>query len=251
MDDLLQNLNVSRHDVIERDVYLIRDIAQMFRNMSDESDESKFFIYLGQELETYYNRLHGKLEKVDLLLNKLQSYYMIEPDENSEINNIIKSLKSEINVNREIDRAESNLNQDFHGYLSICTKSLNSKIGSEKNSLFLYWENCLAKANGKLQSALRSFFNGLEENSGELSSEVMKIVSLLDEKTFDEKESKDRIQALGNYSNNIKEYNNLNLKAAETAIALTMYLTGDERIVTNPSIVHIIQEKHMNFLKNI
>jgi len=243
MDSLLVSLTSQESNTsIHEDVSILNNVADTFINL--DSDDL-LLRHLGLELKNFNERFQDKLTSMRDTIESMKRKY---PND-SELNDILSNLNSEIDQSR----SESKLYDSPHGFVQISSKDLYDRIrisSQDMSPVILLWEQCLNKNNGKVKSALTEFVSTLEETgSKELSFHITDISSKL--KNIDLTHSKKILQTLGQYSNDLREYDKDILKNAEISIALASYVIGDQHTYTSPLITNQIQKKHKQFLLSL
>ena len=256
MYDELSEINSTQNKNIKDELNTIEKVANIFINMQGNSD---FLLrHMGSELFQYNKRLQSKIkclsDAVDEICNS-------DNTDVSKIREIIGNANTDLK--QEISRAEGSLRvKNLSGFVSISDDEMHRRLGYRgilEDNKHVYpsdkvqqiWTNCLHSSGGRLQTALRKFVNHLEVDSGELSTPIMQIASELD--NFDVKKGIEVIRKFGQYEGNLYEYDVDNIKAADSAISLSMYLAGENDVSKyNACQSHtIIQDKHMKFLNNL
>lgn len=260
MEALLSEINQTPAADLTTDVGTIRDIANTFRYIENESSTCNLlFTHFGEELHAFADRLELKLNTIAEKLCAVDDAIPFDSACKPELRCTIDICRT--SNNKSINRAESGLVIDDQyvcnprmkkqGFLNISPHELEKKIGCLENAnsmppALLLWETALHESRGRVQSALRKFISTVEHTPGEFSTPMMEISSKV---TTDMSASKERLKELANWSGNLSEYGQDNIQAAECAIGLVSYALGEQNIYVAPEVITEIQQRHLKFLK--
>lgn len=236
MDTFLQNHAHSTDNDLESDIQILSEMASAFQNMEDHSENGMMLRHFGNEIASVNIRLQDKLQSARNDISTIKTLMPNGCKAQHALNEVMQSLKCEIQTNRAENSLRSSLEQ-----------KIKTRIGNQDSPATALWSVSLNEANGKVQSALRSFVNTIESFAGEFTDPLMQISSSIT--NFDTSQSQDTLKRLASWNDKLYEFNPDNLKAAETAIALTAYALGDQHSHVSNEVIMKIQEKHFEYLK--
>ena len=232
---------------LQMDLSLLHDIASSFKSIDHSSEDATLMRHLGNELEIFSARVRGKLKYVQTKILEMR-----EKTTNIQMQTDMDDLVASISADHDVSNTDANLSPHVMGFMDISSQSMQERIGISCNGIspvICLWQACVDKAQGKIQTAIRMFFQQIETYHNEISNEVMKIASVTYRDGYNKCDSKKLLAKLANYQGPLSEYNDENLNVAEVMIALTSYILGDNTIYTSLKPVKEIQKRHTAYIK--